>query len=130
MNLELRNKKAIVCGSTQGIGKAIAISLAREGAEVIINYSSSLENANKVVFPGQGSMFGCVQKLKKNLEKKIKDDVSILKMIGKIANTFDADARRLQLLEMIREYEYVITSEVDLKKEAGNTIQTAKFFED
>jgi ubiquinone biosynthesis protein len=30
---------------------------------------------------------------------------------------------------MIREYEYVITSEVDLKKEAGNTIQTSKFFE-
>jgi ubiquinone biosynthesis protein len=28
-----------------------------------------------------------------------------------------------------REYEYVIKSEVDLKKEAGNTIQTAKFFE-
>ena len=55
--------------------------------------------------------------------------MSILKVIGKIANTFDADARRLQLLEMIREYEYVITSEVDLKKEAGNTIQTAKFFE-
>ena len=51
-----------------------------------------------------------------NLDKKIKDDVSILKMIGKVANTFDADARRLQLLEMIREYEYVITSEVDLKK--------------
>ena len=71
-----------------------------------------------------------VKVVRPNLDKKIKDDVSILKMIGKVANTFDADARRLQLLEMIREYEYVITSEVDLKKEAGNTIQTAKFFED
>ena len=70
-----------------------------------------------------------VKVVRPNLEKKIKDDVSILKVIGKIANTFDADARRLQLLEMIRQYEYVITSEVDLKKEAGNTIQTAKFFE-
>merc|ERR1712167_47131 len=30
-------------------GKAIAIFLAKEGAEVIINYSSSLENANKGV---------------------------------------------------------------------------------
>ena len=62
-----------------------------------------------------------VKVVRPNLDKKIKDDVSILKMIGKVANTFDADARRLQLLEMIREYEYVITSEVDLKKEAGNT---------
>ena len=71
-----------------------------------------------------------VKVVRPNLEKKIKDDISILKMLGKVANTFDADARRLQLLEMIREYEYVIKSEVDLKKEAGNTIQTAKFFED
>jgi len=69
-------------------------------------------------------------KILHNAIKKIKDDISILKMLGKVANTFDADARRLQLLEMIREYEYVIKSEVDLKKEAGNTIQTAKFFED
>ena len=30
MNLGLRNKKAIVCGSTQGIGKAIAEELALE----------------------------------------------------------------------------------------------------
>ena len=70
-----------------------------------------------------------VKVVRPNLAKKIKSDVSILKMLGDIANTFDADARRLQLVEMIREYEYVISSEVDLKKEAGNTIQTSKFFE-
>ena len=70
-----------------------------------------------------------VKVVRPNLKKKIEGDLSVLKMIGKVANTFDADARRLQLLDMIREYEFVITSEVDLKKEAGNTIQTAKFFE-
>ncbi len=36
MNLSLENKKAIVCGSTQGIGKAIAIELALLGAEIIL----------------------------------------------------------------------------------------------
>tara|TARA_X000001036_G_scaffold56547_1_gene46303 strand:- start:1982 stop:3526 length:1545 start_codon:yes stop_codon:yes gene_type:complete len=70
-----------------------------------------------------------VKVVRPNLKKKIEGDLSVLKMIGKLANTFDEDARRLQLLDMIREYEFVITSEVDLKKEAGNTIQTAKFFE-
>ena len=70
-----------------------------------------------------------VKVVRPNLKKKIEGDLSVLKMIGKLANTFDADARRLQLLDMIREYEFVITSEIDLKKEAGNTIQTAKFFE-
>lgn len=36
MNLDLKNKKAIVCGSTQGIGKAIAIELANMGASVTL----------------------------------------------------------------------------------------------
>ncbi|WP_269604731.1 3-oxoacyl-[acyl-carrier-protein] reductase [Prochlorococcus marinus] len=45
----LEGQTAIVTGASRGIGKAIAIFLAQEGAEVIINYSSSLENANKVV---------------------------------------------------------------------------------
>ena len=45
----LEGQTAVVTGASRGIGKAIAILLAKEGAEVIINYSSSLENANKVV---------------------------------------------------------------------------------
>ena len=45
----LEGQTAIVTGASRGIGKAIAIFLAKEGAEVIINYSSSSENANKVV---------------------------------------------------------------------------------
>src|ERR1700682_3518432 len=37
MDLDLRNKLALVSGSTAGIGRAIATSLAREGARVIVN---------------------------------------------------------------------------------------------
>lgn len=36
MNLGLKNKNALVCGSTQGIGKASAIALANEGANVTL----------------------------------------------------------------------------------------------
>ena len=36
MNLDLKGKRAVVCGSTQGIGKASAIELALLGAEVIL----------------------------------------------------------------------------------------------
>ena len=37
MDLQLAGKRALVTGSTAGIGYAIAVSLAREGAEVILN---------------------------------------------------------------------------------------------
>lgn len=36
MNLDLNNKNALVCGSTQGIGKATAIALAEEGVNVTL----------------------------------------------------------------------------------------------
>lgn len=36
MDLSLQNKRAIVCGSTQGIGKAIAINLAKQKANVTL----------------------------------------------------------------------------------------------
>lgn len=36
MNLNLNNKNALVCGSTQGIGKAAAIALATEGVNVTL----------------------------------------------------------------------------------------------
>lgn len=36
MNLDLKNKRALVCGSTQGIGKAVALELANLGANVTL----------------------------------------------------------------------------------------------
>lgn len=36
MNTDLKNKRAIVCGSTQGIGKAVAMQLAALGANVTL----------------------------------------------------------------------------------------------
>src|SRR6185369_15364382 len=36
MNLSLENKHAVVCGSTQGIGKAAAIELADLGATITL----------------------------------------------------------------------------------------------
>ncbi len=36
MNIDLSNKRAIVCGSSQGIGKAIAVQFAASGASVVL----------------------------------------------------------------------------------------------
>jgi 3-oxoacyl-[acyl-carrier protein] reductase len=36
VNIDLSNKTALVCGSTQGIGKAIALQLANAGANIVL----------------------------------------------------------------------------------------------
>jgi len=45
----LSGKIALVTGASRGIGKAIAVSLGKLGAEVIVNYSSSEDKAEEVV---------------------------------------------------------------------------------
>jgi 3-oxoacyl-[acyl-carrier protein] reductase len=48
MDMGLNNKTALVTGSTKGIGKAIAIELAKEGVNVLIN-GRSFEEVERVV---------------------------------------------------------------------------------
>jgi glucose 1-dehydrogenase len=45
--MKLKGKVALVTGSSQGIGQAIAIRLATEGADIIINYRSHPDDAQE-----------------------------------------------------------------------------------
>jgi 3-oxoacyl-[acyl-carrier protein] reductase len=45
----LKGKVAVVTGSSRGIGRAIALRLARDGALVCVNYHSNLEAAESVI---------------------------------------------------------------------------------
>lgn len=47
--MRLSGKNALVTGAAKGIGKAIALKLADEGANVIINYASSDQAAQELV---------------------------------------------------------------------------------
>jgi len=48
MEINLEGKIALVTGSSRGIGRAIAIELARHGSNVIINYRKRYEEAKNV----------------------------------------------------------------------------------
>lgn len=77
----LDGKKALVTGASRGIGKAIAIMLASEGADVVVNYHSSPDKASEAamtveldgeeswVYPANVGDFNDVMRMKKNVEE-------------------------------------------------------------
>ncbi|MEJ2724195.1 MAG: 3-oxoacyl-ACP reductase FabG [Deltaproteobacteria bacterium] len=47
--MRLKDKNALVTGSSRGIGRAVALAFAKEGANVLVNYTSNEKAANEVV---------------------------------------------------------------------------------
>jgi 3-oxoacyl-[acyl-carrier protein] reductase len=47
--LDFKNKVAVITGSSRGIGRSIALALARSGCAVTINYRKSRDEADEVV---------------------------------------------------------------------------------
>ena len=90
MNLSLRNKKAVVCGSTQGIGKAIAEELSRQGVNLtlIARDKEALEHVVKKLDTslGQSHDYLCIDFSDDNFENKI-NDLSSLNIDILINNT-------------------------------------------
>ena len=48
MNDKLTGKVALVSGASRGLGRAIAVALAREGADIVVNYRSRRDEAEQV----------------------------------------------------------------------------------
>jgi len=47
--MKIKDKIALVTGSSRGVGRAVALGFAKEGANVVVNYTSNEKAANEVV---------------------------------------------------------------------------------
>ena len=47
--MKLKDKIALVTGSSRGVGRAVALGFAQEGAKVVVNYTSNQKAADEVV---------------------------------------------------------------------------------
>ncbi|MCD6235488.1 MAG: 3-oxoacyl-ACP reductase FabG [Thaumarchaeota archaeon] len=79
----LSNKVAIVTGSSRGIGRATALTFAREGAKVCVNYARSRDKAEEVVreIKSMGGEAIAIKADVSNLEE-------VKKMIETVVETF------------------------------------------
>ena len=115
---ELKGKKALVTGGSRGIGRGIALALAKQGAEVAVNYHSNKAEADKVV-----------EEIKKMGRKtfSVQADVSsvdeVIKMFAQLKKNFggldilvnNAGVCHFSPLETMTEEEWNKTLDINLK---------------
>jgi len=116
--LRLRGKKTLITGSSRGIGRAIALTFGREGADVAVNYRNrrdkALEVAEKIRSFGRDAFVV-------KADVSVKDEVSamvdeVVKRLGRIDVMVNnaGIGRRAPILEMTEE-DWDTVVDVDLK---------------
>jgi len=82
--MEIKNKVALITGSSRGIGKAIALRLAKEGANIAINYVKNREKAEKVAM--EARKYGVEAKI---YQADISKYQQVEEMVRKIVEDFN-----------------------------------------
>lgn len=70
-----------------------------------------------------------VKVIRPGIEKIVKDDVKLLKWLARMIESYTALGKRLRPIDVVNDYEKIITDELDLQAEAANTAQLGRNFE-
>ena len=116
--MSLQNKIAVVTGASRGIGKAIALELASQGATVVVNYNGSEEKAKEVLEAielngGKGMIYKCNVSEYTACEEMFKKVVSEYGRIDILVN--NAGITRDGLMMMMTEDDYDQVLDINLK---------------
>lgn len=114
----LTGKIALVTGAARGIGKEIALTLARNGATVIVNYNGSKERAEAVVAEikaagGQAEAMQCNVADFAASEKMVQDVLSEYKKVDILVN--NAGITKDNLIMRMTEADYDAVLDTNLK---------------
>lgn len=114
----LNEKVALVTGASRGIGKEIAISLAQQGAKVIVNYNGSKDKADEVVQEitkngGEAISFQCNVSDYQAVEVMIKEIVSQYGKIDILVN--NAGITKDNLIMKMKEEDFDQVIDINLK---------------
>ena len=114
----LDNKVALVTEASRGIGREIAITLAKEGASVIINYNGSKERAEEVKntieeLGGKASLYQCNVSDFAACEAMVKDIVKEYGHVDILVN--NAGITRDNLIMKMKEEDFDAVLNINLK---------------
>lgn len=121
----LENKIALVTGASRGIGREIALTLARDGATVIVNYNGSEDKAKNLVDRmkedgKKASLYQCNVSDFAACEVMIKDIIKEYGSLDILVN--NAGITKDNLIMKMKEEEFDAVMDINLKG-AFNTIR-------
>lgn len=121
----LVNKVALVTGASRGIGKAIALKLAMDGAFVVVNYNGSKDKAEEVVAQikengGDAVSFQCNVADYDSTEKMMKELLAAYQHIDILVN--NAGITKDNLIMKMSEADFDSVIDINLKG-SFNTIR-------